>query len=166
MFDFSPNAWRKAPRKRRNTLKMAILTKKSKIFIKAKLTVSKSYLLGLIYLMIWCILRDAILQKVVYFKNESGTGVVFLALCMYLMVIIDNSLLFCLYIFVLEDLAFFPTVLRMASAHCVRRFCLTFLSKKYFHLSTQFRFGIQLCINEKFSNQNNLVFYSVYSLMK
>ena len=89
---------------------MAILTKKSKIFIKAKLTVSKSYLLGLIYLMIWCILRDAILQKVVYFKNESGTGVVFLALCMYLMVIIDNSLLFCLYIFVLEDLAFFPTV--------------------------------------------------------
>ena len=60
--------------------------------------------------MIWCILRDAILQKVVYFKNESGTGVVFLALCMYLMVIIDNSLLFCLYIFVLEDLVFFPTV--------------------------------------------------------
>ena len=96
--------------KRRNALKMAILTKKSKIFIKAKLTVSKSYLLGLIYLMIWCILRDAILQKVVYFKNESGTGVVFLALCMYLMVIIDNSSLFCLYIFVLEDLAFFPTV--------------------------------------------------------
>ena len=47
----------------------------------------------------------------VYFKNESGTGVVFLALCMYLMVIIDNSLLFCLYIFVLEDLAFFPTVM-------------------------------------------------------
>ena len=110
MFDFGRNAWRKSPRKRRITLKMAILTKKSKIFIKAKLTVSKSYLLGLIYLMIWCILRDAILQKVVYFKNESGTGVVFLALCMYLMVIIDNSLLFCLYIFVLEDLAFFPTV--------------------------------------------------------
>ena len=49
----------------------------------------------------------------VYFKNESGTGVVFLALCMYLMVIIDNSLLFCLYIFVLEDLAFFPTVLTL-----------------------------------------------------
>ena len=53
---------------------------------------------------------DAILQKVVYFENKSGTGVVFLALCMYLMVIIDNSPLFYLYIFVLEDLAFFPTV--------------------------------------------------------
>ena len=108
--DPGKNFRQKSPRKRRITLKMAFLTKKSKIFIKAKLTVSKSYLLGLIYLMIWCILRDAILQKVVYFKNESGTGVVFLALCMYLMVIIDNSLLFCLYIFVLEDLAFFPTV--------------------------------------------------------
>ena len=58
------------------------------------------------------VLVDTILQKVVYFKNKSGTGVVFLALCMYLMVIIDNSLLFCLYIFVLEDLAFFPTVTR------------------------------------------------------
>ena len=47
------------PKKRRNALKMVILTKKSKIFIKAKLTVSKSYLLGLVYLMISCILRDA-----------------------------------------------------------------------------------------------------------
>ena len=109
--DAGKNSRHKSPRKSINALKMAFLTIKSKIFIKAKLTVSKSYLLGLIYLMIWCILRDAILQKVVYFKNESGTGVVFLALCMYLMVIIDNSLLFCLYIFVLEDLAFFPTVL-------------------------------------------------------
>ena len=41
------------------TPEMAILTKKSKIFIKAKLTVSKSYLLGLVYLMISCIIRDA-----------------------------------------------------------------------------------------------------------
>ena len=56
------------------------------------------------------VLVDAILKRVVYFKNKSGTGVVFLALCMYLMVIIDNLSLFCLYIFVLEDLAFFPTV--------------------------------------------------------
>ena len=46
------------PKKRRNALKMVILTKKSKIFIKAKLTVSKSYLLGLVYLMISCIIRD------------------------------------------------------------------------------------------------------------
>merc|ERR1712052_5067 len=57
------------------------------------------------------VLVDAILQKVFCFKNKSGTGVFFSALCMYLMVIIDNSLLFCLYIFVLEDLAFFPTVI-------------------------------------------------------
>ena len=47
------------PKKRRNALKMVILTKKSKIFIKAKLTVSKSYLPGLVYLMISCIIRDA-----------------------------------------------------------------------------------------------------------
>ena len=40
---------------------MAVLTKKSKIFIKAKLTASKSCLLGLVYFRISCILRDAIL---------------------------------------------------------------------------------------------------------
>ena len=33
-----------------------------------------------------------------------------MALWLYLMVMIDNSSLFCLYIFVLEDLTFFPTV--------------------------------------------------------
>ena len=44
------------------------------------------------------------------FQKQIGNRGVFLALCMYLMVIIDNSSLFCLYIFVLEDLAFFPTV--------------------------------------------------------
>ena len=64
---------------------------------------------GVCFLILF-VLVDAILQKVVYLKNKSGTGVVFLALCMYLMVMIDNSSLFCLYIFVLEDLAFFPTV--------------------------------------------------------
>ena len=47
------------PKKRRNAPEMVLLTKKSKIFIKAKLTVSKSYLLGHVYLMISCILRDA-----------------------------------------------------------------------------------------------------------
>ena len=41
---------------------------------------------------------------------KLGTDVAFLALCMYLMVIIDNSSFFCLYIFVLEDLAVLPTV--------------------------------------------------------
>ena len=49
VFDFGRNPWHKSPRKRRITLKMAILTKKSKIFIKAKLMVSKSYLIVLVY---------------------------------------------------------------------------------------------------------------------
>ena len=58
---YGRNARRKSPEKRRNVLKMAVLTKKSKIFIKAKLTASKSCLLGLVYSMICCILRDFIL---------------------------------------------------------------------------------------------------------
>ena len=59
------------PRKRRNVLKMVILTKKSKIFIKAKLTVSKSCLLGPVPFMNFCILRGAPLQKVNYWKGPS-----------------------------------------------------------------------------------------------
>ena len=47
-FDYDHKAWRESPKKRRDALKTAILTKKSKIFIKAKLTVSKSCLLGLL----------------------------------------------------------------------------------------------------------------------
>ena len=47
------------------------------------------------------------------FQKQIGNRGVFLVLCMYLMVIIDNSSLFCLYIFVLEDLAFFTTVFRV-----------------------------------------------------
>ena len=38
--------------KKRNAPKMAILTKKIKLFIKAKLTVLKSYIRGLVYFMI------------------------------------------------------------------------------------------------------------------
>ena len=75
-----------------------------------------------VHFLILFVLVDAILQKVVYFKNKSGTGVVFLALCMYLMVIIDNSSLFCLYIFVLEDLAFFPTVFYLGYSGIKLRF--------------------------------------------
>ena len=71
VFDFSRNAWHKSPKKRRNTLKMAILTKKSKIFIKAKLTVSKSCLLGPVCFMIFCIFRGGHLQKVKYLKSPS-----------------------------------------------------------------------------------------------
>ena len=49
---------------------MAILTKKSKNFIKAKLTVSKNYLLGLVYFMISCILRGALIF--INFFQEKG----------------------------------------------------------------------------------------------
>ena len=38
LFDYGRKAWRESPKKRRDALKRAILTKKSKIFIKAKLT--------------------------------------------------------------------------------------------------------------------------------
>ena len=65
------NARWKSPKKRRNVLKMAVLTKKSKIFIKAKLTASKSCLLGLVYFMICCILRDAILLSLDLLKFQS-----------------------------------------------------------------------------------------------
>ena len=58
-------------KKRRNVLKMAILTKKSKIFIKAKLTASKSCLLRLVYILICCILRDAILLSLDLLKFQS-----------------------------------------------------------------------------------------------
>ena len=60
-FDYDCKAWRESPQKRRDALKMAILTKKSKIFIKAKLTVSKSCLLGHLGFMIFCILRGDLL---------------------------------------------------------------------------------------------------------
>ena len=59
------------PKKRRNALKMVILTKKSKIFIKAKLTVSKSCPLELVLFMNFCILRGAPLQKVNFWKGPS-----------------------------------------------------------------------------------------------
>ena len=52
LFDWTRNAWCKSPEKKRNDPEMAILTKKSKIFIKAKLAVSKSYIWGLVYFMI------------------------------------------------------------------------------------------------------------------
>ena len=55
-FDYDRKAWRESPKKRRDALKTAILTKKSKIFIKAKSTVSKSCLLEHLGFMIFCIL--------------------------------------------------------------------------------------------------------------
>ena len=68
---FGRNLWRKSPKKSRKAPKRAILTKKSKIFIKAKLTVLKSCLLELTCFMICCILGDAHLQKVKYWKSPS-----------------------------------------------------------------------------------------------
>ena len=43
VFEWTRNAWRKSPKKWRNASKMAILTTKSKIFLKVKLTVSKHW---------------------------------------------------------------------------------------------------------------------------
>ena len=57
--------------KRRNSLKMAILTKEWKNFIKAKLTASKSCQLGLVYFMICCILSDDILLSLDFLKFQS-----------------------------------------------------------------------------------------------
>ena len=68
---FGCNLWHKSPRKSREAQKRAFLTKKSKIFIKAKLTVSKSCLLGPVPFMNFCILRGAPLQKVKYWKGPS-----------------------------------------------------------------------------------------------
>ena len=65
------------PQKRRNALKMVILTKKSKIFIKAKLTVSKSCLLGPAYFMIYCILEDAHLQNLSFLRGLSTEFIFF-----------------------------------------------------------------------------------------
>ena len=67
--DPGKNVRHKSLGKWRSVLKMAFLTKKSKIFTKAKLTVSKSYLLGLVYLMISCILRGALMNQ-----SFSGKG--------------------------------------------------------------------------------------------
>ena len=68
---FSRNLWHKSPKKSRKTQKMAIFTKKSKFFIKAKLTASKSCLLGPTCSMIFSIFRDAHLKKVKYLKSPS-----------------------------------------------------------------------------------------------
>ena len=57
------------PRKRRNALKMVFLTRKSKIFIKAKLTVSKSCLLEPTCFMISCILGVADLQNLSFLRR-------------------------------------------------------------------------------------------------
>ena len=54
------------PKKRRNALKMVILTKKSKIFIKAKVIFMKSCLLGHVGFMIRCILNNFIFSNAIF----------------------------------------------------------------------------------------------------
>ena len=65
------------PKKRRNAQKMVILTKESKKFIKAKLTFSKSCLLGSTCFMICCILGDAHLQNLSFLRGPSTEFIFF-----------------------------------------------------------------------------------------
>ena len=65
------------PRKTERPQKRAILIRKSKIFIKAKLTVSKSCLLGPAYFMIYCILEDAHLQNLSFLRGLSTEFIFF-----------------------------------------------------------------------------------------
>ena len=65
------------PKKRRNAQKMVILTNESKNFIKAKLTVSKSCLLGPTYFMICCILGDAHLKNLSFLRRPSTEFIFF-----------------------------------------------------------------------------------------
>jgi len=57
---------------------MAIFNKKLKIFVKVKLTASKSCQLGLAYFMICCILSDAILLSLDFLKFQSLEFQIFL----------------------------------------------------------------------------------------
>ena len=69
--DTGRNAWRKSPPKKRDARKTAFLTKKSKIFIKAKLTVSKSCLQGHLNFMIFSNTFQVSWGRV-YRKSKSG----------------------------------------------------------------------------------------------
>ena len=76
MFDCGSKTGRESPQKRRDALKTAILTNKSKIFIKAKLMVSKSCLLGLLNFHYLCIMM---LQYAFIQINEQKTWDIFFA---------------------------------------------------------------------------------------
>ena len=85
------NAWRESPQKKRNALKTAILTKKSKIFIKATLKVSKSYLLELLGFMIFCILRDAHINHKISFNLSVQVAI---------LLVFDNQSIMLFHIFI------------------------------------------------------------------
>ena len=74
---FGSNLWRKSPKKSRKAQKRAVLIKKSKIFIKAKLSVSKSCLLGPACFMICYILGDAHLQNLSFLRGLSTEFIFF-----------------------------------------------------------------------------------------
>ena len=65
------NAWRKSLDWKRNAPKMAILTRKSKIFIKAKVIFMKSCLLGHVGFMIRCILNNFIFSNAICKKGKT-----------------------------------------------------------------------------------------------
>ena len=67
----------KSPKKSRKVQKRAVLIKKSKIFIKAKLTVSKSCILGPAYFKICCILGDAHSQNLSFLRRPSTKFIFF-----------------------------------------------------------------------------------------
>ena len=66
---FGRDLWHKSPKKSRKVQKRAVLIKKSKIFMKAKLTVSKSCLLGPACFMICCILGVAHTQNLCFLRG-------------------------------------------------------------------------------------------------
>ena len=63
--DWGSKAWRESIEQKRNAPKMAILTKKSKIFIKSKVIFMKSCLLGQVGFMIRCILNNFIFSNAI-----------------------------------------------------------------------------------------------------
>ena len=71
--DRGSNAWRKSLDRKRNTPKMAILTKKSRIFIKTKVIFMKSCLQGHVGFMIRCILNNFIFSNAIYKKGKTFT---------------------------------------------------------------------------------------------
>ena len=60
--DPGSNAWQESFDWKRNDPKMALLSRKSKIFIKAKVIFMKSYFLRQVGFMIWCIFNDFIFK--------------------------------------------------------------------------------------------------------
>ena len=74
------NAWLLSFKKKRSAQKMVILTKRSKIFIKPKLILSKNCLLELVCLVICCNLRDVpiliteYLGRTNFYSKTDSTG--------------------------------------------------------------------------------------------